>query len=75
MYYITNPGINQGKETTYCICLTSFHVKKLYSSLKICFAVVKEKAFRKKAACAVTMAQAVFLLSGDFSEVVDKSRL
>lgn len=30
---------------------------------------------KKKAACAVTMAQAVFLPSGDFSEMVDKSRL
>lgn len=39
------------------------------------FDIVKEKAFRKKAARAVTMAQAAFLPSGDFSEVVDKSRL
>ena len=35
----------------------------------------QRKAFRKKAVCAVTMAQAVFLPSGDFSKVVDKSRL
>ena len=35
---------------------------------KNCAAVVKEKAFRKKAACAVTMAQAVFLPSGEFAE-------
>ena len=41
-----------------------------------CAAVDKEKAFpKKKAACAVTMAQAAFLPSGEFAEVVDKSRL
>jgi len=46
------------------------------SQNKFCTAVGKEKAFqKKKAACAVTMAQAAFLPSGDFSEVVDKSRL
>ena len=45
-------------------------------SLKICLAVGKEKAFRKKkAACAVTMAQAVFLPSGEFAEVVVKHQL
>ena len=39
----------------------------LFTALKNCAAVVKEKAFRKKkAACAVTMAQAAFLPSGDF---------
>ena len=43
---------------------------------KFCFAVGKEKAFRKKkAARAVTMAQAAFLPSGDFSEVVEKYQL
>ncbi len=42
---------------------------------KNCAAVVKEKAFRKKASCSVTMAQAVFLPSGEFAKVVDKSRL
>ena len=51
IYYITNPGINQGKETIYCICLTSFHVKKLCSSLKNCAAVVKEKAVETTAGC------------------------
>ena len=46
------------------------------SALKNCAAAGKEKAFRKKkAACAVTMAQAVFMPSGEFAEVVDKSRL
>jgi len=47
----------------------------LFTAPKNCGAVVKEKAFRKKAACAVTMAQAAFLPSWKFSEVVDKSRL
>ena len=40
-----------------------------------CGAVGKEKAFRKKAACAVNAVQAAFLPSGEFAEVVDKSRL
>ena len=48
----------------------------LFTALKNCAAVVKEKAFRKKkAACAVTMAQAAFLPSGEFTEVVAKHQL
>ena len=35
----------------------------------------QRKSLPKKAACAVTMAQAAFLPSWKFSEVVDKSRL
>ena len=47
-----------------------------FTAPKNCAAVVKEKAFQKKKAdCAVNAAQAVFLPSGDFPEVVDKSRL
>ena len=43
-------------------------------SLKICFAVGKEKVSeKKKVACAVNAAQAAFLPSGDFPEVVNKS--
>lgn len=38
-------------------------------------AIVKEKAFRKKAAHAVTMAQAAFLPSGDIAEVAAKYQL
>lgn len=48
----------------------------LFTAPKNCAAVGKEKAFRKKkAACAVNAAQAAFLLSGKFAEVVDNSRL
>ena len=45
-------------------------------SLKICFAVGKEKGFRKnKAACAVNATQAVFLPSGDIVKVAEKYQL
>ena len=35
----------------------------------------KKPSEKKKAACAVTMAQAAYLPSGEFAEVVDKNRL
>ena len=52
------------------------HSRNMRSAIKICGAVGKEKGFRKnKAACAVTMAQAVFLPSGEFAEVAVKHQL